>query len=124
MASGPITSWQTDGKTVETVRDFIFWDSKITEDGDYSHEIKRCLLFGRKAISNLDIILESQDITLLTKNYLVKAIVFPVVTYGRENWTIKKIENRRIDAFELWKTLESPLDCKEIKSVNPKGNQS
>ena len=72
----------------------------------------------------LDIILESQDITLLTKNYLVKAIVFPVVTYGRENWTIKKIENRRIDAFELWKTLESPLDCKEIKSVNPKGNQS
>ena len=72
----------------------------------------------------LDIILESQDITLLTKNYLVKAIVFPVVTYGCENWTIKKIENRRIDAFELWKTLESPLDCKEIKSVNPKGNQS
>ena len=117
MASGPITS-------VETVTDFILGGSKITADGDCSHEIKRCLLLGRKAMTNLDSLLKSRDTTLPTKVYLVKAIVFPVVTYGRENWTIKKIENRRIDAFELWKTLESPLDCKEIQPVHPKGDQS
>ena len=92
MASGPITSRQIDGETVETVRDFIFGDSQITADGDCSHEIKRCLLLGRKVMSNLDIILKSRDITLLTKIRLVKAIVFPVVTYGCESWTIKKVE--------------------------------
>ena len=102
MASGPISSWQIDGKTVETVSDFIFLGSKITADGDCSHEIKRRLLLGRKAMTNLDSILKSRDITLLTKVCLVKAIVFPVVMYGCENWTIKKAECRRIDAFELW----------------------
>ena len=102
MASGPITSWQIDGETVETVADFIFLGSKITADGDFSHEIKRCLLLGRKAMTNLDSILKSRDITLPTKVYLVKAMVFPVVMHGCENWTIKKTEHRRIDVFELW----------------------
>ena len=126
MASGPITSWQIDGETVETVRDFIFLDSKITADGDCSHEIKRCLLLGRKAMSNLDGILKCRDITLPTKVCLVKAMVFPVVMYGCEIWTIKKAEHLKIDAFELVlleTTLESPLDLK-IKPVNPKGNHS
>ena len=102
MASGPIASRQIDGETMETVRDFIFLGSKITADGDCSHEINRCLLFGRKAMTNLDSILKSRDITLLTKVHLVKAIVFPVVMYGCESWTVKKAECQRIDAFELW----------------------
>ena len=102
MASGPITSWQIDGETVETVIDFIFLGSKVTADGDYSHEIKRCLVLGRKVMTNLDNIFKSRDITLPTKVRLVKATVFPVVMYGCENWTIKKAESRRIDAFELW----------------------
>ena len=102
MTSGPITSWQLDGETVETVADFIFLDSKITADGDCSHEIKRCLLLGRKVMANLDSILKSRDITLSTKVQLVKAMVFPVVMYGCESWTIKNVEHRRIDAFELW----------------------
>ena len=101
MASGPITSWQIDGETVETVRDFILGGSKITADGDCSHEIKRRLLLGRKVMTNLDSIFESRDITLLTKVHLVKA-VFPVVMYGCESWTVKKAERRRIDVFELW----------------------
>ena len=102
MASGPITSWQIDGKTMETVTDFIFFGFKITADGDYSHEIKRCLLLGRKAMTNLDSILKSRDITLPTKVHLVKGMVFPVVIYGCESWSIKKAELQRIDAFELW----------------------
>ena len=102
MASGPITSWQTDGETVETVSNFIFLGSKITADGDCSHEIKRHLLLRRKAVTNLDSILKSRDITLPTKVYLVKAMVFLVVMYGCESWTVKKAERRRIDAFELW----------------------
>ena len=102
MASGPITSWELDGETVETVSDFIFLGSKITADGDCSHEIKRCLLLGRKVITTLDSILKSRDITLPTKVCLVKAVVFPVVMYGCESWTVKKAERRRIDAFELW----------------------
>ena len=102
MASGPITSWQKDGETIETVTEFIFMGSKITADGDCHHEIKRCLLLGRKAMTNLDSILKSRDITLPTKVHLVKAIVFPVVMYGCESWTVKKAEHRRIDAFELW----------------------
>ena len=102
MASGPITLWQIDGETMETVTDFILGGSKITADGDCSNEIKRCLLLGRKVMTNLDGILESRDITLLTKAYLVKVMVFPVVIYGCENWTIKKVERQRIDAFELW----------------------
>ena len=102
MASRPITSWQIDGETVETVTDFIFLGSKITEDGDWSHEIKRCMLLGRKAVTNLDSTLKNWDITVLTKVCLVKAMVFPVVTYGCESWTIKKAEHQRIDAFELW----------------------
>ena len=102
MASGPITSWQTDGETVETVTDLILGGSKITADGDCSHEIRRCLLLGRKVTGNLDSILKSKDITLSTKIHLVKAVVFPVVIYGCESWTIKKAESRRIDAFELW----------------------
>ena len=102
MASSPITSWQTDGETMETVRDFIFGGSEITADGDCSHEIKRCLLLGRKAMTNLDSILKSRDITLLTKGHLVKAMVFPIVMYGCESWTIKKAERQRIDASELW----------------------
>ena len=102
MASGPITSWQIDGETVETVADFIFGVSKITADGDCCHEIKRHLLLGRKVMTNLDSILKSRDITLPTKVRLVKAMVFPVVTYGCENWTIKKAEHQKTDAFELW----------------------
>ena len=102
MASGPITSWQIDGERVETVADFIFLGSKITTDDDCSHEIKRCLLLGRRAVTNIDSVLKSRDITLPTKVHLVKAMVFPVVMYGCESWTIKKAECRRIDAFELW----------------------
>ena len=124
MASGPITSWYIDGETVETVADFIFLSSKITADGDCSHEIKRHLLLGRKVMTNLDSILKSRDITLPRKVHLVKAMVFPVVMYGCESWTIKKAERQRIDAFELWcwRRLESPLDCKEIQPVHPKGD--
>ena len=102
MASGPITSWQIDGETMETVTDFILLGSKITADGDYSHEIKRCLLLGRKAMTNLGSILKSRDITLMMKVGLVKAMVFPVVIYGCESWTTKKVEHQRINAFELW----------------------
>ena len=102
MAPGPITSWQIDGETVETVADFILGGSKITADGDCSHEVKRHLFLGRKVTTNLDSILKSRDITLPTKVCLVKAMVFPVVMYGCESWTVKKAEQRRIDAFELW----------------------
>src|SRR5574337_93472 len=102
MASGPITSWEIDGETVETMSDFIFWGSKITADGDCSHEIKRRLLLGRKVMTNLDSILKSRGITLPTKVHLVKAMVFPVVMYGCESWTRKKAERQRIDAFDLW----------------------
>ena len=111
---------------METVTDFIFLGPKITEDGDWSHEIRRWLLLGRKAMTNLDGILKSRYITLLTKVCLVKAMVFPVAIYGCESWTVKKAEHQRIDAFELWcwRRLESALDCKEIQPVNPKGNQS
>ena len=125
MASSPITSWEIDGETVETVSDFILWGSKITADGDCSHEIKRCLLLGKKAMNSLDSILKSRDVTLSTKVHLVKAMAFPVVIYECESWTVKKAEHQRIDAFELWleKTLESPLDCKEIQPVHSKGDQ-
>ena len=102
MAFSPITSWQIDGETVETVTDFIFWGSKITADGDCSHEIKTLLLLGRKAMTNLDSILKSRDITLPRKVHLVKAMVFPVVVYGCESWTIKKVKCWKIDVFELW----------------------
>ena len=102
MASGPITSWQIDGETMETVSDFIIWGSKIIADGDCSHEIKRRFLFGRKVMINLDSILKSRDITLPTKVHLVKDMVFPVVMYGCESWTIRNTEHQRIDAFELW----------------------
>ena len=102
MASSPITSWTTDGETMETVRDFIFLGSKITANGDCSHEIKRCLLLGRKVMTNLDSVLKSRDVTLPTKIHLVKAMVFPVVMYGCENWTIRKSNHQRIDAFKLW----------------------
>ena len=107
MASGPITSWEIDGETLETGADFIFLDSKITADGDWSHEIKRRLLLRRKAMTNLDNILKSRDITLLTKVHLVKAKIFPIVMYGYESWTIKKAKHRRIDAFKLpcWRRL-------------------
>ena len=128
MAFGPITSWQTDGETMETVRDFIFLASKITADSNCSHEIKRCLLLGRKAMINLDSILKSRDITLLTKVCLVKAMVFPVVMYGCENWTIKKAEHRRIDVFELWcwrRLLRVPWIARRsnqsiLKEISPK----
>ena len=119
MASGPIISWQIDG---ETVTDFILGGSKISADGDCSHEVKRRSLLGRKVMTNLDSIFKSRDITLPAKVHLVKVMVFPVVMYGCESWTVKKAECRRIDAFE--KTLESPLDCKEIQPVHPKGDQS
>ena len=127
MASGPITSWQIDGETMETVTDFIFLGSKITEDGDCSHEIKRCLLLGRKVMTNLDSILKSRDITLPPKICLVKAMVFPVVTYGCESWTIKKAECRRLDAFELWcwiRLLRVPWTARRsnqsiLKETNP-----
>ena len=127
MLSSPITLWEIDGETVETVSDFIFLGSKITADGDCSHEIKRHLLLGRKVMTNLDSILKSKDITLATKVRLVKAMVFPVVMYGCEIWTINKAECQRIDAFELWcwrRLFGSPLDCKEIQAVHPKGDQS
>ena len=127
MASDPITSWQIDGETVERVTDFIFGSSKITADGDCSHEIKRHLLLGRKVMTNLDSILKSRGITLLTKVHLVKGMVFPVVMYGCESWTIKKAERRRIDAFELWcwiRPLRVPWTAKEIQPVHPKGDQS
>ena len=124
MASGPITSWQIDGETMETVSHFILRGSKITADGDCSHEIKRHILLGRKVMTNLDRILKSKDITFPTKVHLVRAMVFPVVMYGCESWTIKKAERRRIDAFELEKSLESPLDGKAIQPVDLKGNQS
>ena len=127
MASGPITSWQIDGKIMETVRDFMFLGSKITADGDCSHEIKRRLLLGRKVMTNLDNILKSRDITLSTKVHLVRAMVFPVVMYGCESWTIKKAERRRIDAFELWcwrKLLRVPWTARRsiqsiIKEISP-----
>ena len=102
MAPSPITSWEIDGETVETVSDFIFLGSKITADGDCSHETKRCLLFGRKVMTNLDSLLKSRDITSPTKVHLVRAMVFPVIMYGCESWTIKKTECQRIDAFEVW----------------------
>ena len=102
MAFGPITSWQIDGETMETVTDFIFLSSKIMADGDCSHDIKRCLLLGRKAMTHLDSILKSRDITLPTKVRLIKAMIFPVDMYGCDSWTIKKAEHQRIDAFELW----------------------
>ena len=127
MVFCPITSWEIDGETVETVSDFILGGSKITADGDCSHEIKSCLLLGREAMTNLDSILKSRDITLPTKAHLIRAMVFPVVIYGCESWTIKKAECRRTDAFELWcwrRLFESPLDSKEIQPVHPKGNQS
>ena len=127
MASGPITSWEIDGETVETVSDFIFLGSKITADGDCSHEIKRRLLLGRKVMTNLDSILKSRDITLSTKVHLVKAMVSPVVMYGCESWTVKEgwvLKNWCFWTVVLEKTLESPLDCKEIQPVHPEGNQS
>ena len=127
MASGPITSWEIDGETVETVSDFIWGDSKITADGDCSHEIKSPLLTGRKPMTDLDSILKSSDITLTTKIRLVKALVFPVVMYGCESWTIKKAECQRTDAFELWcwrRHLRVPSTARRSNSVNPKGNQS
>ena len=119
MATGPMTSWQIDGATAETVTDFILGGSKITADGDCSHEIKRRLLLGRKIMTNIDSILKSRDITLPTKVHLVKVIIFPIVMYGCESWTIKKAERRRIDAFELME-----MDCKEIQPVHLKGSQS
>ena len=128
MASSPITSWQTDGETMETVRHFIFLGSKITADGDCSHEIKRHLLLGRKAMIIIDSILKSRDITLPTKVGLVKAMVFPVVMYGGESWTVKKAEHRRIDAFELWcwrRLLRVPWTARRsnqsiLKEISPK----
>ena len=127
MASGPITSWEIDGETVETVADFIFLASKITADGDCRHEIKRHLLLGRKVMTNLDSILKSRDITLATKVCLVKAMVFPVVMYACESWTIKKAEHRRIDAFELWywrRLLRVPWTARKsnqsiLKKISP-----
>ena len=128
MASSPITSWQMDGETLETVTDFIFLGSKITADGDFSLEIKRCLLLGRKVTTNLDSMLKSRDITLSRKVHLIKAMVLPVVMYGCESWTIKKAEHQRIDAFELWcwrRLLRVPWTAKRsIQAVNPKENRS
>ena len=126
MSPGHITSWQIEGEKVEAVTDFIFLGSKITADGDCSREIKIHLLLGRKAITNLDSTLKSRDIILPTKVCPVKAMVFPVVMYGCESWTIKKTERRRNDAFEwwYWRRLLSPLNCKEIQPVHSKGDQS
>ena len=122
MAPSPITSWEIDGETVETVSDFIFLGSKITADGDCSHAIKRRLLLRRKVMTNLDSIFKSRDITLPTKVHLVKAMVFPVIMYGCESWTVKKAEHQRIDAFELW-CWRRLLDCKEIQPVHSEGDQ-
>ena len=127
MASGPITSWQIDGKTMEAVTDFIFLGSKITADGDCSHEIKRCLLLGRKTMTNPDSIFKSTDITLPTKVHRVKALIFPVVMYGCESWTVKKAESQRIDAFELWcwrRLLKIPWTARKsnqsiLKEISP-----
>ena len=127
MASGPITPWEIDGETVETVSEFIFLGSKITADGDCSHEIKRCLLLGRKVMTNLDSIFKSRDIILQTKVRLVKAMVFPVVMYGCESWTAKKAEHQRIDVFELWcwrRLLRVPWTVRRsnqsiLKEINP-----
>ena len=127
MVSSPITSWEIDGETVETVSDFILGGSKITEDGDCSHEIKRHLLLGRKVMNNLDSILKSRDITLPRKVHLVKAMVFPVVMYGSESWTVKKAEHQRIDAFELWcwrRLLRVPWTARRsnqsiLKNISP-----
>ena len=127
MASGPITSWEIDGKTVETVSDFVFWGSKITADGDCSHEIKRRLLLGRKVMTNLHSIFKNRDITLPTKVHLVKAMVFPVVMYRCESWTLKKAEHLRIDAFELWcwkRLLRVPWTARRsnqsiVKEISP-----
>ena len=126
MESGPITPWQIDGEMTETVRNFILGGSKVTVDGDCSHEIKRRLLLGRKAVTKLDSILKSRDITLPTKGQLVKDMIFPVVTYRCESWTVNTAECRRTDASNLWcwrRLPESPLDCKKIRPVSPKGNQ-
>ena len=125
MASGPIISWQIKGEKVEAVTYFLCLGSKITADGDCSHEIRRQLLLGRKAMTNLDSVLKSKDITLPTKVPVVKAMVFPVVTYSCESWTVKKAERQKIDAFELWcwRRLKSPLENKEKRPVNLKGNQ-
>ena len=125
MASGPITSWQIHGEIVETVADFIFLDSKMTANGDCNHQIKRCLLLGRKVMTNLDGIFKSRHITVPTKVHLVRAMVFPVFMYGCESWTIKKAESQRTDAFELWcwrRLLRVP--CKEIQPVHSKRDQS
>ena len=127
MASGPITSWEIDGETVETVSDFILGGFKITADGDCSHEIKRHLLLGRKTLTNLDTVLKSSDITLPTKVHVVKAVVFPVVVFGCESWTVKKAEHQRIDAFELWcwrRLLRVPWSTKRsnqsiLKEISP-----
>ena len=127
MASGPITSWQIGGETLETVADFIFWGSKITARGDCSHEIKGRLLLGRTVMANLDSILKSRNITLLTKVRLVKAVVFLVVMYGCERWTVKKAEYRRIDAFELWcwrRLLRVPWTARRSNQYHSKGDQS
>ena len=126
MVTDPITSWQIHGEIMETITGFIFLGSKITADGDFSHEIKRYLLLGRKAMTNLDSILKSKHITLPTKFHIVKVMVFPVVMYRCGSCTIKKTEHQRIDAFELWcwRKILSPLYCKEFKQVNPKWNQS
>ena len=126
MASCPISSWKIDGETMETVTDFIFLGSKITADGDCMHKIKRHLLLRIKAMTNLDSVLKNRDITLPTKVHSIKAMVFPVVMYGCESWTINKAERQRIGAFELWcwrRLFESPLDSKEIKPVSPTGYQ-
>ena len=127
MASGPINAWEIDGETAETVSDFIFLCSKITADGDYSHEIKRCLLLGRKVMTNLDGIVKSRDITVPTNVCLVKAMVFPVVMYGYESWTVKEAEHRKIDAFELWcwrRLLKVPWTARRsnqssLKEISP-----
>ena len=125
MASGPITSEQIEAEKVEAVTDFLFLGSKITVDGDCSHEIKTYLLLGSKAMTNLNSILKTTDFILPTKICIVKAVVLPIVMYGSESWSMEMAEHQRIDAFEVWcwKTLESPFDCKKIKSISPKGNQ-
>ena len=126
MTSGPISSWQIDGETMETVTDFIFLGSKITADGDCSHEIKRHLLLGRKVMTNLDPLLKSRDVTLPTKVHIVKVTVFPVVMYRCESWTIKKAKHRRTEAFELWccrRLLRVPWTARRTNQSNPKGNQ-